>query len=177
MSEERVPYLPALVAKAGEASAELSTEQRVARVAAWRSICALLEAVRGQLAGSPLKGMENLATSTKPWRGAQVRRKRPWDPLPAPPRAESEHDPTTWGLAVLALDADAHLVLARRNGLGDVDARPAAEGDVLAEDAEAVTETLVWALRRHLLETGNARARYRTLRRFAEKLERVLEEA
>jgi hypothetical protein len=176
MSERHVPYLPTLVEKAGQASAELSAEQRAARFAAWQSITALLETVRGHLAGHALKGLENLATSTKPYRAAQVRRARHWDPLPLPPRAQTEHDPTTLGDPVLVIDSEARLMVARRNGLGDVADRPVTEADVLAEDASAVAEAVIWALRRHLLDVGAAKERYRVLKRLAQRLERALGE-
>lgn len=174
MSEQRVPYLPTLATKAGEASAELTAEQLAARTASWQSITAMLAAVRVQLGDHPLKGMENLSTSTMPYRACQIRRKRPWEPLSQPPRAET--DPHVHGDPALVLDSTVQLMVARRNALGEVDARPAAPEDLLSEDAADVAEVLVYALRRHLVETGNGKERYRKLRRLAERLERALGE-
>jgi len=122
-------------------AAHVQGRKEIARKAAMESIAALLEELRQCLGGTSLVGLPRLSMrSASGYHGVRLRIKDPAEPLPIPDGRAG------WGAEALVLNADGELVVARQNDLGEVNERPAAPGDIMAEDLRAVTNGVHAAL-------------------------------
>jgi hypothetical protein len=136
-------------------------EARRASVAACRALeAALVEALTQ--AGDRLRGLPDLGARGAMFRAARVRG-APANPLDIPGGSA--------GHPRLCLDDHGRLVMARlvrASGALAVQWEAAKDADLLAEDAQALSECLDAVIEDHLTAVDRARERYAGLRRIAE---------
>jgi hypothetical protein len=157
--------------KISESRAAMTALQEQANSAAVKSIRAIEQELREELAGKVILGLPNLShSSTQPFRGIQVRTRRADTPLPRVKYGEAR------GREVLCWGLDGSLVMACALADGTVDSRPLADDEIRAEDLESVLEAFVALSAAYLRASENRQGRYGRILGLAKAIDAVLEE-